>query len=689
MQVGANRIHYNLWRTQTVSFASGNKGPAFAVVPSIFPHPLFSIVHLVSTFHISLAQPCHHKPIMRLINTKTLELKLFYSDTPSYAILSHVWRGDEEVNYQEWLRRDEDTHVREKSGYDKILKACKKASERKLEWIWVDTNCIDKTNPAELTEAINSMWEWYRESNTCFVYLYDVMFFAIQSEAWIGGMRVRDALSSSMEPIHSEVVIKSKVVESHWWTRGWTLQELLAPGNVDFFDKDWRDGGSRVDLATAISAKYNIRSIFMTGQLLPTFAASAEKMSWLSTRQTTKVEDMAYCMLGLFEINMPLLYGEGPRAFVRLQEEIIKVSDDHSIFCWTWNDVPLGWTSLLAPSPKQFADSSRYRDIQSQDAGYGQPSIQVGDWELISSRKRPYAMTNRGLSVQLPVVYTLTYRFVILNVNVEGEPKNMHACLPISDFDPLRDGDTVKRVSYPSSPLMLNREALQKTKFEPEQLTELIIPTQMQQILAKPFDPDINEMTRNPKILLFIEPEIMVPALRRSRDKTTGVFNYCDVYNVQIDTVGELCMLTDQSLVLVRRWKEDTYFVVVYFTLQNDVERESVFLFFAVFHPNTTEERWRYGVANARDIHFEVDANRDPARMPSVEDKAWAKQWARWMLEKYHFDYYKGLSTKFGVSLDGRLPADPQVGGVRVRTARLFLASNAPTLSLIPHDNEG
>ena len=124
---------------------------------------------------------------------------------------------------------------------------------------------------------------------------------------------------------------------SRWFKRGWTLQELLAPSNVVFYTANWSIIGTRTQLKIPLSQITGVPADYLTG-VKPIWVESiAKRMSWMAKRVTTRVEDMAYSMLGIFDIHMPLLYGEGPHAFLRLQEEILKTTDDHSIFCWDWN----------------------------------------------------------------------------------------------------------------------------------------------------------------------------------------------------------------------------------------------------------------------------------------------------------------------------------------------------------------
>lgn len=217
---------------------------------------------------------------------------------------------------------------RNQAGYAKISGCCALALSSGWEWLWIDTCCIDKTSSAELSEAINSMYQWYRDSQVCYAYLTDCFLPS-------GGMSDAD------------------FCQSRWFTRGWTLQELLAPGTVIFYDRDWREIGTKSSLTPQISRITGISSQDMTD---PQSANIAAKMSWASRRQTSRVEDMAYSLLGIFDLTMPLLYGEGNNAFKRLQHELIAArSDDESIYAWT-NDVP-GPSGMLAQSPVAFADS--------------------------------------------------------------------------------------------------------------------------------------------------------------------------------------------------------------------------------------------------------------------------------------------------------------------------------------------
>ncbi|KAF9885268.1 hypothetical protein FE257_013066 [Aspergillus nanangensis] len=353
---------------------------------------------------------------MHLLNAKTRRLEEFFeSEAPPYAILSHTW-GKDEVSFQDiqdpsppGFRTSDrgrpfdqttkkpsdgrpttdysdeiptsDKHTK-KLGYDKIIKTCQQALEDGFAYVWIDTCCIDKSSSAELSEAINSMFRWYKQAEVCYAFLVDV-------------------LPSS-----------SSISESRWFTRGWTLQELLAPRKLIFFASDWSCIATREELSEEISTITGIERWFLDdygthdsrssryrydSRYNPDIqsrsmdcASIATKMSWASSRRTTRLEDMAYCLLGIFGVSMPLLYGEGERAFLRLQEEIMKHSDDQSIFAWNQDIGPgrlvsmTGYHGILTPSPAAFS---------------GCASITA----RMDGKSSHFNFTNKGVQIQLPI----------------------------------------------------------------------------------------------------------------------------------------------------------------------------------------------------------------------------------------------------------------------------------------------
>lgn len=368
---------------------------------------------------------------MRLINCTTLSFEEFHGEhVPKYAILSHTW-GKDEVTFQEWEKNK--AAAEKKAGYAKIEATCRLALERGVDYAWVDTNCIDKSSSAELSEAINSMWVWYGRAVVCFAFLEDVV---VEVE---GKEEEKERCGTGFK---DEAELRESLRKSRWFTRGWTLQELLAPSAVIFYSRDWvKLGDKSSTLTQLISDITGIDTSYLLGYSPISAASIALRMFWLSRRKTTRVEDMAYCMLGMFDINMPLLYGEGTKAFIRLQEEIIKVSVDHTIFCWTWTDtVSPAWTNLIAPSPDTFQYS---RDFM--------PASTLG-------QASPYSMTNAGLSIRLPIIQAWSYNFVILMVHHPRRSQYWRACIPIRSLLRPSISDflgTYRRIQYPTAPLFM------------------------------------------------------------------------------------------------------------------------------------------------------------------------------------------------------------------------------------------
>lgn len=224
-------------------------------------------------------------------------------DVPKYAILSHTWGHDyEEVTFDD-LSKGIDTS---KPGFRKLAFCAEQADKDGLRFFWVDTCCIDKTNSTELTEAINSMFKWYRNAAKCYAYLSDVP---------VNNRGRLDLLSNrSWNDLFRN---------SRWFTRGWTLQELLAPKSVEFFSSDGRQMGSRNSLRREIHDITGIPTQALQGRPLSQFKVQ-ERMSWIEGRETKCEEDMAYSLLGIFDVFIPLIYGEGRRnALHRLSKAIL------------------------------------------------------------------------------------------------------------------------------------------------------------------------------------------------------------------------------------------------------------------------------------------------------------------------------------------------------------------------------
>lgn len=358
---------------------------------------------------------------MRLLSTQTWEMKEFISDDdrPPYTILSHTW-GDEEISFQQWENRKTDK-IDHLKGYKKIMEFGTKAAENGCNWVWVDTYvyslpisafsnyvspfsndtkiscyscCIDKKSSAELSEAINAMYRWYSSASVCYIYLADVS-------------------STSSSP-------STQMPSSRWFTRGWTLQELIAPSRLEFYTREWDLIGTKHEHVLLLCSITSIDASVLLGTISSLSEISiARRMSWASRRHTSRVEDMAYCLLGLFDVNIPLIYGEGKRAFRRLQQAIMEsAGHDQSLFAWgrTLPTVidrlvlidddqedglkPIPWKQeeerspllgLLADSPADFVHSA---DIAPVDHRYMH----------VLSRTSPPRMINGGVLLDL-VVY--------------------------------------------------------------------------------------------------------------------------------------------------------------------------------------------------------------------------------------------------------------------------------------------
>lgn len=295
---------------------------------------------------------------MRLINTATLQLEDFtLRDIPPYAILSHTW-ADDEVTFQDMIAGNES--VRAKQGFTKIVKTCQLAIDSGLDYAWLDTCCIDKSSSAELTESINSMFEYYARSHICFAYLADLV-----------------AGSDNMGACR-------------WFSRGWTLQELIAPGDLVFCDQTWKPFAAKSELVDVLAEITRVPRDVLLDASSRSAVSVAARMSWAADRQTTRTEDVAYSLLGIFDVNMPLIYGEGRKAFRRLQEEIVKRDNDLTIFAWepsSDQEADEANRNLLAVSPSTFSNSATINTTPDQS-----PEFSITNKGLLVSPDTPVGL---------------------------------------------------------------------------------------------------------------------------------------------------------------------------------------------------------------------------------------------------------------------------------------------------------
>ena len=352
---------------------------------------------------------------MRLLNTETVNLHDFFGkELPPYAILSHRWEEDE-VSYKDVMKG----RNLEAAGWTKVRQCCSFVRRVGFQWVWIDTCCIDKRSSSELAESINSMYKWYQGAEMCFVYLADVQCRPWNVHSYEHLARLPVGKSFSVREVETPHERQPEPIEgltlelfqaSKWFTRGWTLQELLAPRELIFLDSGWNMFGSKRSLNEVVSAITGIAdAAFRSAR----DASVATKMSWAAWRSCTRPEDLAYSLLGMFDVNMPLLYGEGARqAFERLQLEIIKRSGDESIFTF-YN--PAKWARVLANSPEDFAYGAGIRLFE--------PRIP----------RAPYTCTHKGLEIStvlLPSRMSTSFGkhkiyFMPLNCAREGALKPM------------------------------------------------------------------------------------------------------------------------------------------------------------------------------------------------------------------------------------------------------------------------
>jgi hypothetical protein len=224
---------------------------------------------------------------------------------PPYAILSHTWGADtEEVTFVDLIK----SSGKDKPGYKKIRFCGQQARQDGLQYFWVDTCCIDKMDKAELSYAIRSMFRWYQNATRCYVYLSDVSTRERRCDDMPGKLTWEPAFRSSL-----------------WFTRGWTLQELLAPSTVEFFSQEWENLGHKKSLKSLLHTVTGISHEVLGGAPLFQFSVN-ERLRWKEGRVTKREEDGAYSLQGILDVELAPVYGEGAvGAFRRLTDEIHKL----------------------------------------------------------------------------------------------------------------------------------------------------------------------------------------------------------------------------------------------------------------------------------------------------------------------------------------------------------------------------
>ncbi|KAI0687933.1 heterokaryon incompatibility protein-domain-containing protein [Cerioporus squamosus] len=341
---------------------------------------------------------------MWLLSTTNGPLSIVYFNGPDdvtggYAALSHVWQGAEQSfqDVQQLIAKGVALH--DPAVSPKIRDACRVARGQGFAWIWIDTCCIDKSSSAELSEAINSMFQWYAQAKICYAYLYDV---------------------PTACTLHAP---SSEFRSSRWFTRGWTLQELIAPRYVVFLSSDWIPLGTKATLYELIEeiTGINVGVLVFTQELADVSVAC--RMSWASSRQTTRLEDEAYSLMGIFGVHMTTIYGEGRMAFRRLQEEILRQIDDHTLFVWGRRFIggiediclvqPVGRQKhasyLLAPGPSAFMDSVQSTMYHPRRHVNSLADFRH-DWTWTE-----FTVTNIGVRCEMPVASAGDWAVAMLN----------------------------------------------------------------------------------------------------------------------------------------------------------------------------------------------------------------------------------------------------------------------------------
>lgn len=327
---------------------------------------------------------------MRLINLETGQFH--WADSPCdvpYAILSHVWEDDNEMSFQMLTQIQLEASIEPSTSAHtifarmspKISAFCQFARAQGYLYGWADTCCIDKTSSAELSEAINSMYGWYLQATVCFVYLPDV-----------DDDGETDQFGSSV-----------------WFTRGWTLQELLAPRDVVFLSRNWHVQGTKDTLMSRISAVTGIEPDILTHDRPLINVSVACRMSWAASRITRRIEDEAYSLMGIFDVHMPTMYGEGRNAFIRLQEEILKRVPDQSLFAWGPRLVGFDWrTYLQVRAPKDRSETTRMSPILDTNdrnralrALLAQSAKEFGSLEVLAPE---YSPSSLALTITCPAL---------------------------------------------------------------------------------------------------------------------------------------------------------------------------------------------------------------------------------------------------------------------------------------------
>lgn len=438
---------------------------------------------------------------------------------------------------------------------------------------------IDKTSSAELSEAINSMYMWYRDADVCYAYLTDVPIpFEVDSSG-VGFYGLPEAFKGS-----------------RWFSRGWTLQELIAPKTVEFYTVIWEEIGTKQSLRDEIALITGIDSRVLEG-CDPSVYHVSERMSWAASRTTTRVEDMSYCLLGIFKIHIPLLYGEGKRAFIRLQEEILRTTEDYTILARSFHlCMPNGRPISLHPSMPQtgplatdisefsvagHSAEQRYSNII-QESGTSATS-QCTSGSAGGSAQSPLLLTAKGLYITLPM-QILSDSSSVAYLYCKLRKSDEIICMVLTEVSPGRYQRTGTGFLGHRHYQFMPTQALASfkvTSFYIQQ--EYFIPTLRSKQL-KEYSPEINIVVEVDPTVFPADCKVLINAPPKAHYSMTR-YRFPEI----------LCILGDSDKFLVKFgsriiWRDEQYWCHCFL----DPESESLITWGSHLKDTNAGEEWEY-----------------------------------------------------------------------------------------------